>query len=127
MNQNLLDAAIKALEHSYSPYSNYQVGAALMTVSGKIYSGCNIENAAYGATICAERVAMFKSVSENPEPICDIVIVTGADEYPSPCGTCRQVMAELAPNAKVHLALKSGEYRTYTVGELLPIALQLKK
>ena len=98
MVEKLIDTAIKQLKFSYTPYSNFKVGAALLTKSGKIYTGCNIENASYTPTNCAERTAFFKAVSEGVRDFQAICIVGGKDgkltEYTAPCGVCRQVMME---------------------------------
>lgn len=98
MVEKLIDTAIEQLKFSYTPYSNFKVGAALLTKSGKIYTGCNIENASYTPTNCAERTAFFKAVSEGVRDFQAICIVGGKDgkltEYTAPCGVCRQVMME---------------------------------
>ncbi len=118
--------AIKARNASYSPYSGVRVGAALLAGSGKIYTGCNIENAAYSPTVCAERVAFFKAISEGEKEFSAIAIAGGANEIPDgefpPCGVCRQVMAEFcAPDTfKVYLAKSENEYKELTLKELLP-------
>ena len=118
--------AIEARKSSYSPYSSFKVGAALLTASGKIYTGCNIENAAYSPTVCAERVAFFKAVSEGETEFEAIAIAGGANEIPEsecpPCGVCRQVMAEFChPDTfKVYLAKSENEYTALTLRELLP-------
>ncbi len=120
MNEKLFATAKSALDQAYCPYSGYQVGAAVLTKSGKMYSGCNIENASYSLTVCAERVALFKAISEGSLDIKELVVVIKGESLPSPCGACRQVMAELAPNAEVYLASDSGKYQVQTVDELLP-------
>ena len=98
LDKELLELAIEARKKSYSPYSNFRVGAALLTKSGKVYGGCNIENAAYTPTNCAERTAIFKAVSEGEREFSAIAIVGGKGEEPAdfcaPCGICRQVLAE---------------------------------
>ena len=118
--------AIKARGSSYSPYSGVKVGAALLCGSGKIYIGCNIENAAYSPTVCAERVAFFKAISEGEKEFVAIAIAGGAnedtdEEFP-PCGVCRQVMAEFcdAHTFKVYLVKSENEYTTLTLDRLLP-------
>ena len=90
----LAEKAIEAKEHAYVPYSHFRVGAALLTADGKIYTGCNIENAAYTPTNCAERTAFFKAVSEGERDFTGIAISGDADDYLYPCGVCRQVMSE---------------------------------
>ena len=89
----LLDAATEAAQHSYSPYSGFPVGAAVLTAGGNIYAGTNIENASYGATVCAERVAIFKAVSEGEDKILALVVYTNAASYAFPCGMCLQVLS----------------------------------
>jgi len=99
----LADAARAAMEFSYSPYSNFKVGAALLGRSGKIYTGCNIENASFGATNCAERTAIFKAVSEGENEFEAIAIASSGDSPAPPCGICRQVLSEFAPQIKILL------------------------
>ena len=115
----LLAAARKAQSNAYAPYSNYHVGAALLTSSGSVYLGSNVENAAYPASICAERVAVFKAVSEGHRDFQAIAVLTR--DGGTPCGSCRQVLAEFAPNALVLIANQAGEVvRESTVADLLP-------
>ena len=119
--QALIDLANMARQHAYVPYSNYPVGAALRTRSGRLYTGVNVENAAYPQTMCAERVAIFKAVSEGEKDFEIISVVT--DNGGSPCGGCRQVMAEFGLDTVVLLADGSGRLvRETTVRELLPDA-----
>lgn len=92
----LLISAKEAMQHAYAPYSGFSVGAAVLTSDGRVYSGCNIENASYGATNCAERTAIFKAVSEGCSSIVKIAVVCSSGHYAYPCGICRQVMAEFA-------------------------------
>ena len=94
MNQKLAEEAYAAMKHAYAPYSHFRVGAALLTKEGKIFTGCNIENASYGATNCAERTAVFKAVSEGYTQIERIAIVSSSHQKTPPCGICRQVLAE---------------------------------
>ena len=125
--RQLIREAIAAMQYSYSPYSHFRVGAALLTKGGKIYCGCNIENAAYGPTNCAERTAFFKAVSEGELDFDAICIVGGKDgileEYAPPCGVCRQVMMEFCnpETFKIILATDEVHYTEYTLGELLPL------
>ena len=125
-NEALIKEAILAREKSYAPYSKFHVGAALLTESGKIYTGCNIENAAFSPTNCAERTAIFKAVSEGERKFVTIAIVGGAEgktmEYCPPCGVCRQVMREFVfPKEFVIVLGKSmNEYQEYTLEELFP-------
>ncbi|RPI86745.1 MAG: cytidine deaminase [Chloroflexi bacterium] len=117
--QRLIEAAVEARKWAYAPYSNYQVGAALLASSGKVYTGVNIENAAYPDTTCAERVAIFKAVSEGEKEFEVIAVVTGNGGFP--CGSCRQVMAEFGKETEVIIANDEGKIITKTrVKELLP-------
>lgn len=132
MNQTsileLVKKAIESLQYSYTPYSNFKVGAALLSVNDKIYTGCNIENAAYGPTNCAERTAIFKAVSEGEIRFKAIAIVGGKDgileDYCPPCGVCRQVIREFADTKdfKIILAKSEQEYKLYSLEELLPLS-----
>ena len=127
MVEKLIDTAIKQLKFSYTPYSNFKVGAALLTKSGKIYTGCNIENASYTPTNCAERTAFFKAVSEGVRDFQAICIVGGKDgkltEYTAPCGVCRQVMMEFCDpeTFQIILAVDKERYEIYTLEELMPL------
>lgn len=118
----LIEEAYEAKKYSYAPYSHFHVGAALLTEDGRIYKGCNIENAAYSPTNCAERTAIFKAVSEGVKSFSAIAIVGDKEEYLAPCGVCRQVMAEFCDAEKFQIILaKSGEdYKIYSLKELLP-------
>lgn len=122
----LFDKAKTMLNFSYAPYSHFHVGAALLTKDGKIYTGCNIENAAYGPSNCAERTAFFKAVSEGEREFQAICIVGGQDgilkEYAAPCGVCRQVMMEFCnPHTfQIILATSREQYEIFTLEELLP-------
>lgn len=119
--ENLIKAAMEAKEHAYVPYSNFRVGAALLTKEGKIYQGCNIENAGYTPTNCAERTAFFKAVYEGERNFEAIAVNGDADDYLYPCGVCRQVMAEFCtPDFKVFVSKKNGEYLEFTLAEILP-------
>lgn len=114
----LIKHAIRAQARAYAPYSNYHVGAAVLTRAGGIIVGCNVENAAYGSTICAERVALTSAIAQAENDFIAIAIVTSNGG--SPCGSCRQVMAELGPQMNVYICDESGNYRTTTVKKLLP-------
>lgn len=117
--QALIQAALEARKWAYAPYSNYAVGAALLTVSGKVYDGCNIENAAYPDTICAERVAVYKAVSEGERDFQAIVVATGNGG--TPCGSCRQVLAEFGLDTRVIVVDGEGRVTLETdVAGLLP-------
>jgi cytidine deaminase len=124
----LAEAAKKTRLNAYAPYSKYQVGAALLLDDGTIVTGCNMENAAYPAGICAERTAIGAAVSQKGAAlkITEIVIVTNSSPPGTPCGICRQVMGELAaPSVPIHLTNLKDEIRTTSVGELLPLAFNL--
>lgn len=118
----LIEHAIAAKENAYVPYSHFRVGAALLTKSGKIYQGCNIENAAYTPTNCAERTAFFKAISEGEREFEAIVVNGDADDYLFPCGVCRQVMAEFcdADTFKIIVANTVDDYKVFTLRELMP-------
>lgn len=119
--KSLIEAAIEARKKAYTPYSNFKVGAALRTNSGRIYHGCNIENASYGLTNCAERTAIFKAVSEGEKDIEAIVVVGDTLEPISPCGACRQVMAEFfQKDTKIILTNLKGDKLETTIEQLLP-------
>ncbi len=125
-NQELIRAAIEARKESYSPYSGYQVGAALLTESGKVYTGCNIENATYTPTICAERTAIFKAVSEGEKTGIKIAIVGSPEgeliQFAFPCGVCRQVMMEFfdPKTFQVIVAKSEEEFQQFSLEEMLP-------
>ncbi len=110
--------AQEARKKAYAPYSRYDVGAALLTASGQVFSGCNVENAAYPMTICAERTAIVKAISEGERDFVAIAIAT--HNGGSPCGACRQVMREFAPNLRVLLVDDAGQLRQFTLAQLLP-------
>jgi cytidine deaminase len=117
---SLIEQAVAARERAYTPYSHFPVGAAVLTNTGKVYTGCNIENASYGATCCAERVALFKAVSAGEKDIRAIAVVAAGEQAVPPCGICRQVMIELAPQAVVAMANLEGKKEVRTVAQLLP-------
>ncbi|MCK4906491.1 MAG: cytidine deaminase [Spirochaetes bacterium] len=130
MNDNdkklLIDTAVKASEKARSPYSGFRVGAAVIDEQDKIYTGCNIENASYGLTCCAERVAIFKAVSEGSKRIKGLAVFSPDNKgYISPCGACRQVIHEIAPESIVILADNKKNYIEKTPDELLPGAFSL--
>ena len=128
--KDLISKAIKMLEYSYVPYSRFHVGAALLANNGTIYTGCNIENAAYGPSNCAERTAVFKAVSEGVKEFEAIAVVGGPDgkikDFCPPCGVCRQVLAEFCTrDLKVILAKSIDEYKVFTLEQLLPESFSL--
>ena len=116
----LIEAAKKAAKNSYSPYSGYTVGAALLSKDGKVFTGCNIENAAYSPTICAERTAVAKAVSEGHTDFVRIVVAGRCQDFCVPCAVCRQVLREFAPNIEVICLNGKGEEKVFTLPELLP-------
>ena len=123
-DRELILAAIAARENAYTPYSRFRVGAALLGKSGKVYTGCNVENAAYTPTNCAERTAFFKAVSEGERQFSAIAIVAAPEgaalRRTAPCGVCRQVMMEFAPDLEVICLNGKGEAKHFTLKELLP-------
>ena len=130
--EQLVKKALSAMKNAYCPYSGFSVGAALLCRSGKTYLGCNIENAAYSPSVCAERVAFFKAVSEGEREFEAIAIVGGksgdAKENCPPCGVCRQVMREFCgDDFKILLGKKDGPYETFTLSELLPESFSPKQ
>jgi cytidine deaminase len=121
MRETLIQAAIQARQWAYAPYSNYPVGAALLTASERIYDGVNVENAAYPSTMCAERVAVYKAVSEGERRFTAIAVVTSNGG--APCGSCRQVLAEFGLDIQVLIADDQGKLlQECSLGELLPAA-----
>lgn len=118
-NREIIKKAIEAKKNSYSPYSKFSVGAAVLTEDGEVYTGCNIEIASYSPTLCAERTAIFKAISEGSKKIKKIAIV--GDANPTyPCGVCRQVIREFGKDAQIIIANSPDDYEVYTTDELLP-------
>ena len=115
-----IQTAIDTLKNSHSPYSNFKVAACLVGKSGKMYTGINVENASYGAAICAERTAVTKAVSEGEKDFELIVITCSGDDFAYPCGICRQVLVEFSPDMEVVVAQGLDNYRVHTAKELLP-------
>lgn len=121
----LVEKAIQIRESAYVPYSKFPVGAALLTKSGKVYTGCNIENAAYPVSLCAERVAIFKAISEGETEFVEMAVVADTERPVPPCGSCRQVMSEFfSGEMHVHLTNLNSNTMTVTVDELLPFSFQ---
>ena len=116
----LVAAATAARAMAFAPYSKFRVGAALRADDGTLYSGCNVESASYGLTICAERVALFKGVSEGHTRFVAVAVVTDVTGLTPPCGACRQLLWEFAPDATVTLANLAGAIETFTMSDLLP-------
>lgn len=124
--RRLIRFAHKAMRHSYSPYSNYPIGAALLTSDGKIYTGTNIENSSYGLTICAERVAIFQAVSQGAKAIVAVALVCGEKRKCLPCGACRQVISEFSSDAQIVYENAKGSVQTVSLTNLLPHAFSAK-
>jgi len=121
----LIEAAQSARAHAYAPYSTYHVGAAVLGGSGRIYSGCNVENTSYGLTVCAERVAIWKAISEGEREI--VALLVASENGATPCGACRQVLFEFGPTARVLLSGADGTQKELTLDDLLPDAFTLRK
>jgi cytidine deaminase len=124
-SSSLREAALAAMEHAYAPYSNFRVGAALRTIDGQLITGCNIENSVFGLAICAETLAVASAVSQGLTQFDEIAIATEDTEPTPPCGTCRQVLSEFAPNITVSSYTRDGKEATWTLEELLPNAFVL--
>jgi cytidine deaminase len=122
--KELLKEAKLVLENSYSPYSHFSVGAAVLTEDGKIFTGVNIENASYSLTICAERVAVFKAISHGHSSFTDLAIVSSTEKPTFPCGACRQVLLEFSPQIKIHLL---GSEKVFALTDLLPHAFDVRQ
>lgn len=118
-DEQLLAEARDAMTRAYAPYSGYRVGAALLTGDGSVVTGCNVENVSYGLTMCAERVAVARAVAEGKGELRTIALVTDVSDTITPCGACRQVLAELAPNLRV-VSQGRGAQRSWSLAELLP-------
>lgn len=125
VQQQLLDQARYARETAYAPYSNFKVGAAVLTAAGDIFSGCNIENASLGATICAERVAILTAVAAGCRDLTALAVVADTPDPVAPCGLCRQVLAEFSPDCRVIMANTAGLVRLANLKDLLPLAFRL--
>jgi cytidine deaminase len=124
-NNDLVKKATEAKRRAYAPYSGFNVGAAVETVNGDIYTGANIENISSGATVCAERTAIFKAVSEGDMGIKRIAVISDSDNIVYPCGICRQVIREFSKkDTKVICADRNGNYRVYTIDDLYPNAFE---
>ena len=119
-DRELVERAMAMLERSYCPYSHFPVGAALLCDDGSVFTGCNVENAAYGAGICAERTAVVKAVSEGQRSFVKLAVAGRGQEYCVPCGECRQVLREFAPELELLCANGAGEWVSLTLPELLP-------
>ncbi len=124
--KNLIDEAKNTMENAYVPYSHFSVGAAVLAKSGKIYTGCNVENATFGATCCAERVAIFSAVAAGERDFAAIAIISSGEDYCYPCGICRQVIVEFSPEMEVICGSATGGYKVHKGHELLPHYFTLK-
>ncbi|GBD86937.1 cytidine deaminase [bacterium BMS3Abin03] len=123
MDYNLLiEKAINSKANALAPYSNFHVGAALLTEDDKIYTGCNVESSSYSLTLCAERTAIFKAVSEGERKFKAIAVAGDTDDFISPCGACRQVISDLCGNIDIVMINKNGKSKTMKASELLPLA-----
>jgi cytidine deaminase len=116
----LVHRALEARENAYAPFSNFKVGAALETADGKIYTGCNVESATYGLTVCAESVAIWKAVSEGERKFQRVVVITATDRPGAPCGACRQLLWEFCGDIEVILANPQGHREVHRMAELFP-------
>ena len=123
---NLIRIATEARSCSLAPFSNFLVGAALRTEAGKVFTGCNIESASYGLTVCAERVAIWKALSECERDFTDLVVVVDTEQLTPPCGTCRQIIWEYCKDAKITLSNLKGQSEVVDIRELLPKAFDAR-
>ena len=126
IEKELVEAAREVREKAYAPYSNFKVGAAIRTKGGKVYTGCNVESASYGLTVCAERIAIWKAVSEGARCFGRLVIVADTESLTPPCGTCRQIIWEHCRNTTIVLANLRGDSETVDIHHLLPRAFDAK-
>jgi len=124
--EQLIETATAARARSVAPFSNFLVGAALKTNEGKVFTGCNVESASYGLTVCAERVAIWKALSEGERDFTDLVIVADTETLTPPCGTCRQIIWEFAKHAKIVLANLRGQREEVHILDLLPRAFDAR-
>lgn len=125
-DRELINIAVEASGKAYAPYSGFAVGAALECDSGSVYTGCNVENASYGCTICAERTAVCKAVSEGHRHFRRIAVYADSEQYCMPCGLCRQVLHEFSPELEVLSVRGDGRYVSYSLKELLPKSFSMK-
>jgi cytidine deaminase len=124
---SLREAAMRALDNAHAPYSNFRVGAALLTRDGRLITGCNVENSAYGLAICAETLAVASAVSQGLTEFEEIAIASEDSEPTPPCGACRQVLNEFAPNIRISSYTRDGKEASWTLDELLPHAFVLNQ
>ena len=124
--ESLIETAKRARLQSVAPFSNFQVGAAVKTADGKVYTGCNIESASYGLTVCAERVAIWKALSEGEREFTDLAVVADTETLTPPCGTCRQIIWEFARGARIVFANLEGKSEEFQIADLLPRAFDAR-
>lgn len=122
----LIRAAITAREKAFAPYSKFKVGAAVRTKQGKVYTGCNVESASFGLTVCAERIAIWKAVSEGETEFTEIAVVTDTQKLTPPCGVCRQIIWEFCGDIPMTMSTLDGQNKTIPMSELLPYAFDTK-
>ena len=120
----LIEAAFEAMKHSYSPYSEFKVGAAVRTTKGEVFAACNVENASYGLSICAERAAIFRMVSAGPRKIDALAVVNPARKIVTPCGACRQVVREFASGSCKIICSSNYRVKIFTLDKLLPASFE---
>jgi cytidine deaminase len=124
--ESLIETAKRAREQAVAPFSNFQVGAAVRTAAGKVYTGCNVESASYGLTVCAERVAIWKALSEGERQFTDMAVVADTETLTPPCGTCRQIIWEFARDARIVFANLEGKSEEFHIADLLPRAFDAR-
>jgi cytidine deaminase len=122
VSERLVLAAVRARENAHAPFSGFRVGAAVEDVGGRVYTGCNVENATYGLTVCAERVAIFKAISEGAREFARVAIVADTEKLTPPCGACRQILWEFCGDVEIVLGNLRGETEVVRLGSLLPRA-----
>ena len=122
LDNQLVEYARNMMDYAHVPYSGFSVGAALLCADGTVYGGCNVEGSSYGTTICAERTALVKAVSEGKKRFDAIAVIASCDTYCTPCGICRQLLHDFSPDMRVICANKNGEYVVHILSELLPFA-----
>ena len=125
-SESLIEVAKQARQQAVAPFSNFQVGAAVRTEDGKVFTGCNIESASYGLTVCAERVAIWKALSEGERNFTELAVVADTETLTPPCGTCRQIIWEFARGAKIIFANLDGKTETFEIADLLPRAFDAR-
>lgn len=124
--ESLIETAKRAREQAVAPFSNFQVGAVVRTAGGKVYTGCNVESASYGLTVCAERVAIWKALSEGERQFTDMAVVADTETLTPPCGTCRQIIWEFARDARIVFANLEGKSEEFHIADLLPRAFDAR-